>query len=88
MAEQGTVRRGRPYTESQLYKLPCHCCGAPARFQWNACADGNIWRPLCPGCDVRINIAVLRVLDPVRWKSKVRAYCKQIDFKLPKEWLK
>lgn len=80
--------RSRPYTQKQLDSLQCHACHAPARFQWNACADGNIWRPLCAGCDVRVNIEVLKVLYPTKWKTKVRAYCKEINFKLPKEWLK
>ena len=64
----------------KLVKMACHCCGARARYQWNACADGNIWRPLCPRCDVAVNIAILRVLHPKRWRSKVRAYARRINF--------
>lgn len=80
--------RRRPYPDSKLYKMTCHCCDQPARFQWNACADGNIWRPLCPSCDVKINIEVMKVLDPTNWRKRIRAYCKEIEFKIPKEMLK
>lgn len=88
MPDEVPERTGRPYPDSKLRSMQCHCCQQPARFQWNACADGNVWRALCPACDVRINIAVLQVLDPKRWRVKVRAYCKEINFRIPKEWLK
>lgn len=80
--------RRRPYPEAKLYTMKCHCCATPARFQWNACADGNVWRPLCPECDVKINVEVMKVLDPVNWRKRIRAYCKDIGFKIPKEMLK
>lgn len=78
------TERTKSYSLRELYKQKCFCCGKPARFQWNACADGNIWRPLCPECDVRINISVLQVLYPRGWKGRVRAYCKEIGFTIPK----
>ena len=70
----------RPIPLSKLYKSECYVCGDPARFQWNACADGNVWRPLCKACDVAINISVLQVLYPVEWLAKVKAYCNEIEF--------
>jgi hypothetical protein len=34
-------------------------------FQWNCCADGNLWRPLCLKCDIAMNRMVLRWMrDP------------------------
>jgi hypothetical protein len=45
-------------------------------FQWNACADGNLWRPLCGRCDVAVNRMVLRWMrDPLADK-KADAYAK------------
>lgn len=73
--------RRRPYSDDQLKKMPCHVCGKPARFQWNACADGNVWRALCAECDVRLNEIVVRFLDPDGWVLKLKAYCKRIKFK-------
>ena len=53
--------RGRlaPYTEIGLRRLSCIRCGKPATTQWQVCADGNVYRPLCRGCDVELNAMVL-----------------------------
>lgn len=55
-------RHGRkePYSEAGIKRLPCFRCGGPAVHQWSACADGNLWRPLCVPCDVELNEMVLR----------------------------
>ena len=61
------MRHGRrePYTEAGVRRLPCVRCRRRAMFQWNACADGNLWRPLCLECDVELNRLVLRWMgDP------------------------
>jgi hypothetical protein len=53
----GRVKRhGRrePYTEAGIRRVPCFRCGARARHQWRACADG-LWRPLCLDCDIELN---------------------------------
>ncbi len=75
-----TERRGKPYPDSKLYKLDCYVCGEKAKFQWNACADGNVWRPLCAKHDVLINKAVLQVLYPKDWEVKLKEYCEDIEF--------
>lgn len=75
------VARKRPYTEAQLKKCDCFRCGKPARFQWNACADDNVWRPLCEACDVELNVIVLRWMGFKNWKTKVKNYCKRITVK-------
>lgn len=80
--------RKRPFGIRQLYQQKCHCCGGPARFQWNACADGNVWRALCSLCDVKINIAVMKVLDPANWRERILKYCEEINFTPPKAILK
>jgi hypothetical protein len=66
------VRHGRraPYTDRGIKKLPCVRCAKPALFQWNACADGNLWRPICGKCDVALNRMVLRWMgDPLADKK-------------------
>ena len=78
------MSRKAPIPYSALLRMKCVACGARAKFQWSACADGNVWRPLCPRCDVAVNIAVLKVVQPKNWRRKVRAYCRRINFDLKK----
>jgi hypothetical protein len=55
--------RRRPYTQIGIRRLPCfrfEVCGNMAEYQWNVCADGNLYRPLCAQCDVALNAMVLR----------------------------
>jgi NAD-dependent SIR2 family protein deacetylase len=52
-------RRREPYTVIGISRLRCIRCGAPAKFQWSICADGNNHRPLCLDCDVALNRMVL-----------------------------
>lgn len=73
-------RHGRPepYTQRGIERLPCVRCGQKARFQWNACADGNLWRPLCGPCDVAINELVLRWMGDPDAGAKVETYAEQM----------
>jgi hypothetical protein len=54
-----SARRPEPYTEIGIRRLKCIRCGAPARFQWQICSDGNNYRPLCADCDIALNQLVL-----------------------------
>ena len=54
--------RRKPYTEAAIRRLPCVRCGRVSSYQWRACADGNVWRPLCARCDVAMNAVVLRFM--------------------------
>ncbi len=54
-----TRPRHKPYTEMGIKRLPCVRCGAPARTQWQVCADGNQYRPICEDCDVALNQMVM-----------------------------
>ena len=69
-------RHGRkePYTEAGVRRLPCVRCREPARFQWNACSDGNLWRPLCLACDVELNRWVLEWMGDPDAEAKAKAY--------------
>lgn len=51
--------RKKPYTEAGIQRLACIRCGNQAKFQWQICADGNNYRPLCAACDVALNRMVL-----------------------------
>lgn len=52
--------RKRPYTEKALRRMKCIRCGERAFAQWNICADGNVYRPICASCDVELNTLVMR----------------------------
>jgi len=60
MNEKWAIERKRPYTKIGIRRLGCIRCGKPADCQWQICADGNNYRPLCSQCDVKINAMVLR----------------------------
>lgn len=66
--------RLKPYTEIGIRRLKCFRCGAPAETQWNICADGNVYRPLCLQCDAGVNELVLRFMRDPDWKPKILRY--------------
>lgn len=76
MSAGGSERAGRrePYTEAGIARLACVRCGARARFQWNACADGNLWRPICGPCDVGLNLMALLWMNDPQAEEKAKAY--------------
>lgn len=70
--------RRKPYTQIGIRRVPCFRCGRPAEHQWQICADGNLWRPLCTHCDVAINDCVLRFMRDPNRKTKMRRYREQV----------
>lgn len=68
--------RRKPYTETEIRRLPCARCGQPAVHQWQICADGNLWRPICENCDVAINEMVLKFMGDKQVDAKIDAYRK------------
>ena len=66
--------RKKPYTEIGIGRLPCFRCGAPAETQWQICADGNLFRPICWKCDTALNEAVLKFMGDPSWKEKIIQY--------------
>lgn len=53
--------RRKPYTALGIARV--HCFRHPTRkavHQWNCCANGNRWIPICLQCDVDLNRMVLR----------------------------
>lgn len=73
------IRHGRkePYTETGIRRLPCARCSAPSRFQWSACSDGNLWRPLCLDCDIDLNRLVLFWMNDPEAEQKTARYAQQ-----------
>lgn len=86
MADGSMQGRKKPFSDKEIEKCECVRCGKPARFQWNACADGNTWRPMCEQCDIMLNAVVLKFLGFKDWKQKVRDYCKKIAVRWSKKF--
>ena len=51
--------RRKPYTAIGIRRLRCIRCGDQAKYQWQICADGNTWRPICAECDYELNKLVM-----------------------------
>lgn len=76
--------RRQPYTKNGIGRVPCTRCGRPARYQWQVCADGRLFRPICEVCDIELNELALRFMgfseDAVQ--SKIKAYRERVDHDL------
>jgi len=70
--------RKKQYTEIGLRRLPCARCGDPAYSQWQTCADGNLWRPICKKCDIKLNLLVLVFMGDPEIDEKMEAYRKEL----------
>lgn len=66
--------RRTPYTERGIRRVPCYKCGQPSRYQWQVCADGNVWRGLCAACDIALNRLVLRWFGKPGWQRVIHHY--------------
>ena len=54
--------RKKPYSAAGIKRMKCFRCGRQATQQWQICADGNQYRPLCTECDIELNEMVLRFM--------------------------
>ena len=68
------MARTKPYTERGIRRLRCFRCGKRAHTQWQVCADGNQYRPICAHCDVELNRLVLVFMEDPEAVSKMDAY--------------
>ena len=66
--------RVTPYTEVGVRRLRCVRCGERAHAQWQVCADGNVYRPICKGCDIALNRLAMEFMRPPGWRAKLRTY--------------
>lgn len=66
--------RTKPYTDIGIRRLKCVRCGKRAETQWQICADGNQYRPLCWDCDVALNRMVMIWMKFANWAEKIVSY--------------
>jgi len=67
--------RRKPYTQIGISRMPCvRDCGRRATTQWQVCADGRQFRPLCAECDVELNRLVLEWAGFPDAEEKMIAY--------------
>jgi hypothetical protein len=66
--------RRTPYTRNGIRRVPCARCGAPSRYQWQACADRRHYRALCAACDIALNRLVLAFVRDPEIDAKMKAY--------------
>lgn len=74
------MMRTKPYTARGIRRKACLRCGHPARHQWNVCALGRQYLPICLPCDIGLNREVLRFMriddaEPIgdRYEAEQRA---------------
>lgn len=70
--------RKTSYTAIGIRRLKCFRCGKKAKYQWQICADGNQYRPICEDCDIALNEMVLKFMGFPDWQEKMEAYRKRL----------
>ena len=55
-----------PYTERGISRVECFVpeCENRAGSQWQICADGNRYRPVCIQHDILMNLGVVDIMFP------------------------
>ena len=68
--------RRTPYTERGIRRLECFRAGCRnrAETQWQICADGNVYRPLCLPCNVELNRLVLEWAGLADAQAEIATY--------------
>ena len=66
--------RLKPYTEIGIKRLLCFRCKKKAHTQWQICADGNQYRPICVMCDIDLNRLVLEFMKDPEVEMKMAIY--------------
>lgn len=70
------MARTKPYTKAGIVRLKCCVkdCKQRAFTQWQICADGRIYRPVCVDHDVQINRIVLELMGVPDIEARMAAY--------------
>jgi hypothetical protein len=63
----------KPYTYIGIRRKKCVRCGAPATDQWQICALGRQYVPICTECDFFLNALVLQF---VGWPNQLSTMLK------------
>jgi hypothetical protein len=69
--------RKKPYTALGILRTRCSFrgCKKPGRHQWQCCALGNLYMPLCTEHDIGLNnVAAKYILGAEKSKSIIRRY--------------
>lgn len=70
--------RKKPYTRLGIVRMKCQRCGDKAVFQWNCCANGNRWLPVCEACDIALNKMAMEFFRLPNRKQLLRRYEKMV----------
>jgi hypothetical protein len=70
--------RTKPYTSKGIRRKGCIRCNARAEYQWQICSDHRIFRPLCPRCDIELNMWLLRWMNLPNWEVLLIEYTKRV----------
>jgi hypothetical protein len=73
------MARRKPYSERGIRRLKCWRLGCENRAfqQWQICADGNVYRPVCWECDVEMNGLVLAFMGDPEAYTKMKRYAER-----------
>lgn len=71
--------RRTPYTTKGIRRMRCiRGCGRPGEYQWQICADRNVWRVLCAEHDVELNEMVMRWAFGDKREADIADYRKKV----------
>ena len=68
------IGRRKPYTARGITRVPCVRCGEPGMYQWQCCANGNLWMALCADCDVALNRMALEFVGHPETETLMQDY--------------
>ncbi len=73
------IGRAQPYTELEIRRQTCGVegCTNKAKHQWQCCATGNRWIPVCAHHDVELNDLVLNWMGHPDRGALMRKYRKR-----------
>ena len=66
--------RKKPYTARGIVRMKCQRCSRKALFQWNCCANGNRWVPVCEKCDIALNKAAMEFFRIPNRRALLKRY--------------
>lgn len=70
------MARRTPYTARGIRRVQCWRAGCRnyAVHQWQICADGRVYRPVCLACDIEMNRMILKWAGDPDADKKLAAY--------------
>ena len=79
MSKLKPIGRRTQYTQDTIQRAKCFKCKTrPAKEQFNICALGGRFVPICPECDVELNALVLNWLDVPEKDERMKIYQKKM----------